>query len=269
MSYKLKSAVQWLFSILPGSLKLNRTMQLYVTRSLPVSDAVLDAKRDIAKRHIANFLEVTSKRPHDVLDIGSGADLALPILMAQEGARVTASDVSNLASNSLVGDILNRTNAHSLEELGVDYLVYSPPHLPLPDASFDLITSTSVLEHVPREQISELARENARLIKPGGVVSHYIAHFDHWSGSDSRVHVMNYLRFSDRQWRRYNPPLMYQNRLLHSDYRAIFNEFFDCNVEVQQCDTTPDFISESFKEYSDIDLRTTHTWLIGVRKDEG
>ena len=37
-------------------------------------------------------------------------------------------------------------------------------------------------------------------------------------------HAVNFLRFSDRQWKPYQSRMLYQNRLRHSDYRRIFEE---------------------------------------------
>lgn len=87
-----------------------------------------------------------------------------------------------------------------------------------------MVTSTSVLEHVPVEQIPILFAEIKRVLKPGGIASHHVAHKDHWSDGDSSLHSMNYLQYSKEQWKRYNPPVMFQNRVLHSQFTALLKK---------------------------------------------
>jgi len=262
MNFKLKSAVQWIMSVLPGSVRLNRSMQLYVTKSLPISEAELLARRSFAEKHISCYSKIVGRPPATILDLGSGSDLAIPVLMAGNGRKVTASDVSRLAFEELIRNILSRVGADSLSDLDVDYIVYDPPRLPFPDDSFDLITSTSVLEHVPVDQIEQLAAELHRVLRPGGVSTHHIAHKDHWSDSDPSIHDMNYLRYDERQWRRFNPPLLHQNRLLSSQYVEIFSRHGFSVEKDTTVSARPLFeVAKQFAGFSDEDLRTTHTWL--------
>ncbi|WP_400770536.1 methyltransferase domain-containing protein [Methylosinus sporium] len=262
MNFKLKSAVQWVLSMTPGSVELNRYMQLYVTKSLPISDTQLAARRAIAQKHLSSYIRIVGRPPVAVLDLGSGSDLAIPILMAARGRALTAADIKPLASERLQNDILLRVDAGSLSELGVEYIVYDPPDLPFQDNSFDLITSTSVLEHVPSGQVERLASELHRVLRHGGVSTHHIAHKDHWSDFDASLHDLNYLRYDERGWRRFNPPLLRQNRLLSSQYVEIFARY-GFVIERQTSFTTPPpfQIAEQFARFSPEDLRTTHTWL--------
>jgi SAM-dependent methyltransferase len=263
MNYKVKSLVQWAFSVLPGSLHWNRLMQLYVTRTLPVTDEELVQRRRLADRHLAHYSARRGTFPDTVLDIGSGADLSFPIMMGMQGPTVTASDISPLASKSLVDNMLGRLGLPSLEAARVRYINYTPPRLPFPDASFDLVTSTSVLEHVPPDQLPVLLAEIRRVLKPDGITSHHVAHRDHWSGADPDVHFMNYVRYGPREWRRYNPPIMYQNRLLHSQYRSLFDDAgLRFAVEIERTETLPPEIHESFRGFSEEDLTTYHSWFV-------
>jgi len=49
----------------------------------------------------------------------------------------------------------------------------------LPDNSFDLVFSISVVEHVPPEQKSNFYKDMYRILKPGGYIAHSIDMFDH------------------------------------------------------------------------------------------
>ena len=92
----------------------------------------------------------------------------------------------------------------------------------LPDASFDAVSTTSVLEHVPEDQIVRIMAECHRLLPPGAVMSHVIDYSDHYAHSDPLITPYNFLSMSAEDWRRYNPGIHYQNRLRHADYAKLF-----------------------------------------------
>lgn len=262
MNFRLKAAIQWCISCLPQSTRVNRLMQLYVTKSLPISDSELNARVEIVSRHLKSYYDINGRLPEKVLDIGSGSDLSLPLLMAKQVNSVIASDVNRLANNYLIGNVVNRIGLPSLEDSGLEYVVYEPPIIPFNNESFDLITSTSVLEHVPKSQVPVLAKEIFRLLKKDGVSTHHIAHKDHWSDTDQKIPSMNYLRYDEKAWKKYNPPLLHQNRLLSSDFSSLFdNEGFSVKADLTKV-AQPDFqIADCFKGYGVEDLSTTHTWL--------
>jgi hypothetical protein len=45
---------------------------------------------------------------------------------------------------------------------------------------------------------------------------------DNYSYGDPSLNRYNYLRYSDRQWRLYNPPIHLQNRLRYPDFVDVF-----------------------------------------------
>lgn len=116
----------------------------------------------------------------DVVEIGPGSSLWTAYLCRKHGARsVVAIDEHNylIERNSPEG---------ALDE--VRYL--SPCRAEatgLPDASFDLVYSHAVLEHVhrPKEVISELWR----LLRPGGLTSHQIDTRNHLDFSRPMDHL--------------------------------------------------------------------------------
>ena len=81
------------------------------------------------------------------------------------------------------------------------------------DGAVDIIFSNSVLEHVPPEAIDRLHRASLRLLRPGGLIFHSVNCGDHYAYADPKVHQLNYLRFTDRQWAFWNNGFLYQNRL--------------------------------------------------------
>jgi hypothetical protein len=263
MNFKIKCLIQWIASCLPQSTKINRLLQIYVSRSLPISDSDLNSRIEIAEKHINSYLKKRGVLPASILDIGSGSDLSLPLLMKLKISKVVASDVNRLANKYLIENMIDRIGSLSLEESGLEYIVYNPPRLPFSDESFDLITSTSVLEHIPRSQMPVLANEIHRLLKCSGISTHHIAHKDHWSDSDPSLHPMNYLKYSEWIWKCLNPPLLHQNRLLSSDFKKLFEDSgFNVERDLIRC-PPPEFkISESFSKNTAEDFSVTHTWLV-------
>ena len=87
-----------------------------------------------------------------------------------------------------------------------------------PDGSVDVVCSNSVLEHVPEEGIIAMFREARRVLKPSGVMFHSVNCGDHFAYADRSISQLNYLRFSDQEWARWNNPFLYQNRLRAPDF---------------------------------------------------
>ena len=184
-----------------------------------------------------------------ILEVGSGWELLVPMLFSLcRAERVYCTDLTALLDlYTLAGGLESfrrnrerilralpiapeefdrkfcagiRSQKEFLESHG---LVYLAPcdcrQLPLPDSSLDAITSRSVFEHIPRPVIADIFRESYRLLTPGGVVCHFIDNSDHWEHGDKSISRVNFLRFSERDFRlTYLNSLNYQNRLRHSEY---------------------------------------------------
>jgi SAM-dependent methyltransferase len=184
-----------------------------------------------------------------ILEIGTGWELLLPMLFSLcRAQRVYLTDQTALLDRfTLAGGlesfrsnrdkILGRLNLRADEfdgkfangiESEEEFLrnngfIYLAPcdcrRLPLEDSSLDVITSRSVFEHIPRGVIADILRESYRLLKPGGLVCHFVDNSDHWEHGDKSISGVNFLRFSDRTFRfTYLNSLNYQNRLRHSEY---------------------------------------------------
>jgi ubiquinone/menaquinone biosynthesis C-methylase UbiE len=266
MNFKIKNLLQQILSSIPFSNYFNRFFQIYISRSLPISTLDLESRKKIASKHIENFKLLNNNSiPNSLLDVGAGADLAIPIIYAQMGVnRVVGSDIYPLATPFLVGNILKRLELGSLKELNIDYVTYKGQRMPFIDQEFDFITTTSVLEHVPFSEIRNLILETYRCLSKNGMASHYIAHIDHWSHTDSSLHPMNYLRYSDVKWKYFNPSLNFQNRLLQSEYVKLFE---DCGFQIlmkesYKCELPEFSIDDKFMNCSIDDLTTTHSWIV-------
>lgn len=105
--------------------------------------------------------------PKDILDLGCGAGLStLPLADAFQKARIDAVDL---------GAPMLRYAAARSAALGYDigFRQRDATRTGLPDASFDLVTSTLLLHELPRQAILAVLRECYRLLRPGGVMVHH------------------------------------------------------------------------------------------------
>jgi SAM-dependent methyltransferase len=94
----------------------------------------------------------------------------------------------------------------------------------LPRASVDALFSNSVFEHVPRQTILALLREAHRVLRPSGVTIHSVNCGDHYAYFDRSITPLNYLQYTDRQWKFWNNPLQFQNRLRPQDFLDLARE---------------------------------------------
>ena len=61
-------------------------------------------------------------------------------------------------------------------------------------------------------------------LKDKGIVSLIIDYSDHYAHTDNNISLLNFLKFSNHQWKRYNHKIHFQNRLRHYEYIDIFEK---------------------------------------------
>jgi SAM-dependent methyltransferase len=96
-----------------------------------------------------------------LLDIGSNWG-RWTIAAARAGYRATGVDPKEKAIKAA---------RRVAEQLGVeaDYVVGDGRGLPFPDASFDVVFSYSVLQHLPKDDVRLAVSEIGRVLRPGGI----------------------------------------------------------------------------------------------------
>lgn len=147
-----------------------------------------------------------------------------------------------------------RDFAEAYDLLGFEYLMEPSGSLgAVADASIDLVISSDVMEHIPRDGVAAMISDLARIVRPGGRTAHQIVFTDHLTIYDHAVHPKNYLRYSDRQWQRwFENGVQYVNRLQPSDFNRLFRAAgFEIEAEttVQTCDSSQLYIAEPFRAY--------------------
>lgn len=248
MDWRLKAAFFWGFDFVPLGDKLHYFAQRHITRGLPRR---LTPLADTASSYLKHSLVLRELWPEfpsgHQLEFGAGRDLFGNLIAWCCGVeRQTVIDIVPLLKPELINHVIATLQAqelpgftrqpkrklshrHFLRELrelyGIEYVAPGDARdVNLPDGSVDLVVTTNTLEHIPREDIANILRECHRLLRPGGVLSQVIDYSDHYSHADPKLNDYSFLRFSERAWRRFNPPDHYQNRLRHSDYRRLIEE---------------------------------------------
>lgn len=235
-----------------------------------------------------------------VLEIGSGWELLIPMLFSLcRVERLYLTDLTALLDKVTLAGSLESFRANKkpiLDALCMDShdfdsrfsgeinseedflsrhrFIYLAPcdcrSLSLESATLDVVTSRSVLEHIPPPVIESIFQESYRLLRPGGLVCHFVDNSDHWEHGDKSISRVNFLRYSDRIFRlTYLNSLNYQNRLRHSQYIEILRRagfemlraepIIDARA-VKALNTLP--LSAAFRRFSPEDLATTDSYLL-------
>ncbi len=136
-------------------------------------------------------------------------------------------------------------------------------------ATFDLIWSSAVLEHIRRDLFAPTIAALARALKPGGVMVHGIDFSDHLGGR------LNNLRFSPRFWEH---PLIasagfYTNRIAPSEMMAEFRRvgLVPTVVHEQRWAEPPtprERLHPAFRDRQTADL-TTHSVTVVLQRAAG
>ena len=263
MDWRLK-ALAFRVLDLPGGAHAHYFLQRHVTRNWPRPAATLNSLAGIARRVTGDYEKYVGGVPVSALEIGAGRDLAVPIALRHIGVeKVFASDVSRLARLDLIQHAANRllgTDSHfqswdDLDRFGIIYL--APHRVTAADMEVECSCSNEVLEHVPPDQLVELLA-GLRAVTTG-LTTHSIDYSDHFARSDGSISRLNFLRYSDEQWRPFNSGKQYVNRLRHSDYLRLFREAGFAIVEESSALGEPprdviDNIAPQFRHYEPNDL---------------
>jgi SAM-dependent methyltransferase len=292
MDFKYKNALQHIFSILPFGHRFNYFFQRFITKSYPSSADVFEVKVEQGMQHFNNFKEFNTLKEKSgaYYEFGAGWDLIIPLLMSSLKFKVHCIDLRKLLALELINDSINKFNrSHpeaispqkkisSIEELKINGIHYFAPldarNTGFEANTFDFMSSTSTMEHIPPKDIQKILIECERILKPGGILSMLTDYKDHWSYFDSSIGIYNFLKYSSAEWKRYNPNLHYQNRLRHSDYISIIQEtdfeivketFYNA-TEAQSASFNQVVVSKEFSSYTPLDLRITGSEIVLRKK---
>ena len=213
------------------------------------------------KRHL-NSLKIHSAT-NLIFEFGAGNDLAQNIFLSSTVTRQIVVDLNPMLDIELVEFARRLLSVHNslksdqpiktikdLYSYGIEYRApFDASCTNFADASIDACISTNTLEHIPKINIIKIFNELHRILKTEGIISVKIDYSDHYAHTDPSISSLNYLKYSDKEWRKYNHNCHYQNRLRHYDYLEIFHScgFVALEEEIIYAEVNiPDLISRQF-----------------------
>ena len=139
-------------------------------------------------------------------------------------------NLANQASEK-ISKILNLNNKGRIENFdqlrklyNINYVVPSSlKNFKDSNKKFDMCISTNTLEHFTISDLNEYLIDLKSVLKTNGLVSSVIDYSDHYSHTDKNITSLNFLRYSNKEWNKYNNSYLFQNRLRHQDYIEKFN----------------------------------------------
>lgn len=116
----------------------------------------------------------------------------------------------------------------------------------------DLVFSRFVLEHVKPETIKSMHLKFKNELRPGAHILHLISPGDHRAYVDKKLSLQDFLKYSQREWKKKQTRFDYHNRLRLPEYLEIFNNL-DLEI-VHLSYEVPDKNSEYYRKFKALNL---------------
>lgn len=302
----LKAIVQKGISYLPNPERVNLFFQKHVTKGVELNDEHFGYKSTHAYDHIKHFRDLgKTSADTEILELGTGWYPIIPAFMfLTESGRVTSVDIMSWMTkesqvvafekilewreagkldqfNELIIqerwqemlDVISNPQNYSKESidelLGLTPLIQDARNMDLADGSFDLICSNNTFEHVYPDVLKGILKEFKRVIRKGGVMSHFIDMSDHFAHFDNSITIYNFLKYSEKQWKRIDNSVQPQNRLRLVQYKEMYQ---DLGIPITEEHVRPvdssvlegQEIHTELQVYSQEELAQSHAYLISV-----
>jgi len=253
----LKAIIQKAISCLPFRHRINHLFQMYVTKGVRLTEDYLEDRFIHFQKHAGFFSEAgNDPKGRHVLELGTGWYPIVPLCFFLSGAsRITTVDLTRfLTTRKLKQAIVSLIQTEEqgglgkylrplpdrwatlssiagqpdisleemLEALNIHYLVADARALPLEGGAVDLIVSNNTFEHIYPEILEEILLEFQRILRPSGMMSHFIDMSDHFAHLDPSITIYNFLRFSEAQWCFIDNGIQPQNRWRINHYRQLY-----------------------------------------------
>jgi hypothetical protein len=258
MRWKKKAALQNVIARLPSS--VSYALYYFMQRRFGGLKQIDPVERLIAGIETWKKIQAQGRDPRDrvFLEVGTGPVPTVPLAYWLMGAKRTITvDLNPYVKENLVEESLHRiaTNSASIKNLfgglvqpdrfeallqlynsgaytlnrffdlcHIDYVSRGDAAATgLQPESIDFHTSYTVFEHIPPDVIMQILLEGNRIVRADGLFVHLIDYSDHFAHTDKTISSINFLQYSDAEWDRLaGNRYMYQNRLRHDDFLALF-----------------------------------------------
>jgi SAM-dependent methyltransferase len=302
MNWVFKAVVQKIISYLPYKEKVNYFFQKNITKGVALTQQHFTWKIEQAQNHL-NAYNGHSKRPlsqAEVLELGTGWYPIIPISFYLCGCNnFTSVDIyrwMNAANFYQAIEVFMEWQQHGrLEEylpqlqkerwqaltelkqsektfeqlcqaIGFKPLQLDARNTPFKKKSFDFICSNNTFEHIPETTLKSILKEFKRVLKPDGIMGHFIDMSDHFAHADTSITIYNFLRYSKTQWHLIDNRIQPQNRLRYPDYLAMYQQLDLPIINTEVVKGKEDALKKvplhaSYKSYTAKDLAISHCYI--------
>ena len=236
INWKIKSLLYKFFSFF----KLYRTL-FFIQKKITKRSTVNFNKTVFYWNYHYKYLKQNNSQT--LIEFGAGKSLAQNIFLSykfNQNLEQTLIDISKMLDLDLFNDANNQIskllNVRKMPEVkkisdlkkyyNISYL--APMNLEQVNESnlkFDACISSTTLEHLSIKDLEKNFNFLKRIIKRNGIVSALIDYSNHYSHTDINIGNLNFLKFNRNEWKKYNSPMLFQNRLRHQDYRKLFKSY--------------------------------------------
>jgi len=299
----IKAIVQKLVSFLPYRHRINYLFQKYITKGVKLSDEYMLDRLIHFKNHYQNLEKYRGiKQEIKLVELGTGWYPVIPLCFYLSGvSRIYSFDIASLVSEKnlkltisklldyhksgklieyvenidekrieyLKGILLNESNSKEsiLTGLNISLETKDARNTGIQDSCIDFITSNNTFEHIYPAVLNDLLAEFKRILKPEGIMSHFIDMSDHFAHLDKSITVFNFLKFSDSKWKRIDNTVQPQNRLRIIQYRELFNTnklaiLFEKNRNGNKQELRSFQLDEQYEKMDIEDVLVTHSHLV-------
>ncbi len=257
----LKAIIQKTISYFPYNQRINYLFQKHITKGVVLTDEHFNNKLIHANDHLKYFAKYGQQAFGDsiCLELGSGWYPIIPISMFLAGFRqIVSLDISPWMTKKQIIETIKQFNrkistphfseikihfkddrlkqlidieaiAYQLtfndlcKKLNFNLLIKDARNTGFETNSIEYICSNNTFEHIYPHFLEKILEEFNKILKTGGVMSHFIDMSDHFAHFDKSISIYNFLKFSDKTWNIIDNTIQPQNRLRYKDYIEMYN----------------------------------------------
>jgi len=304
----LKAIIQKTISFLPAKHKINYWFQKNITKGVFLSDEYFEDRLSHAKEHFDAYKAAGNMAEgHRMLELGTGWYPVIPLAMFLMGFdKIYTVDISPLCNLENFNTTLKKYVAYSrkgmlakwlpiikadrwemlekyaqstdnksfqdlLSTFRIELLIEDARKLPLEKESLHFITSNNTFEHIYPDVLAGILREFQRVLKKGGLMSHFIDMSDHFAHFDKKISIYHFLRFSESSWKWIDNDVQPMNRWRINQYKDLYKKL---NIHIHAEHHRPgdvEFVkrftlASPFREMKPEEVAVSHSLLVSVKK---
>jgi len=255
---------------------LNRIFSLPILKKAyyPIKNMLINAEDDLEIGEVQLFHKrnILKYKGNVALEMGAGQNLLQNIFLKEFLDFQYLVDISSILNISKLNRVLDKYDLEKitdLNQLKTHNIEYKAPYNllvedDLENKDIDFFLSSSTFEHIPVDDLIEILKKLRKILIKGSHLSLHIDYSDHLSHGDPTRDRNHFLQYSEKEWKRYNTWIVYQNRLRHDHYKNMFLEagFEILEEEAKNFCDLPASVDSTLLTGNENDLATTGRWVL-------